>query len=165
MKRSSLFPEKFRATMTAQQRWQAAVSRRAATAEEVEEPTTSFKTALIVVILLHVIAAGGILKFESIKASRAVAAPAPTAAVPAPTAAPRATPDPVKQPVAVAPPPRVNVKDSGTLYTVAKGDTLLGIARTNHVSYDELLKLNQISDPKKLQIGQKLKLPAKSRTS
>ena len=52
-------------------------------------------------------------------------------------------------------------KDSGETYTVAKGDNPVAIAKKLHVSYDELLKLNKIDDPKKLQIGQKLKIPAK----
>jgi nucleoid-associated protein YgaU len=34
------------------------------------------------------------------------------------------------------------------------------IARHLHVNYDALLELNQIDDPRKLQIGQKLRIPA-----
>lgn len=46
-------------------------------------------------------------------------------------------------------------------YTVKKGDNPVGIARELKVSYDELLKLNGITDPKKLQPGKVLKVPAK----
>ena len=53
------------------------------------------------------------------------------------------------------------VKDSGNVYTVVKGDNPVAIARKLHVTYDDLLKLNKIQDAKKLQIGQKLKVPAK----
>jgi LysM repeat protein len=52
-------------------------------------------------------------------------------------------------------------KDSGETYTVARGDSPVGIAKKLKVSYDDLLKLNKIDEPKKLQIGQKLKVPAK----
>lgn len=54
-------------------------------------------------------------------------------------------------------------KDSGQTYTVAKGDKPAAIAKKLRVSYDDLLKLNKIEDPKKLQIGQKLKIPAKTK--
>lgn len=49
---------------------------------------------------------------------------------------------------------------SGT-YTVVKGDNPVAIARKFGVNYQELLTLNSISDPTKLQIGQVLKLPEK----
>ena len=39
----------------------------------------------------------------------------------------------------------------------------MAIARRLGVSYDELIKLNKIDDPKKLQIGQVLKVPAKTK--
>lgn len=53
------------------------------------------------------------------------------------------------------------VKDSGETYTIVKGDNPVAIAKKLHVNYDELLKLNKIDEPKKLQIGQKLRIPAK----
>ena len=49
--------------------------------------------------------------------------------------------------------------DSGKIYVVVKGDNPVTIARHLHVSYDALLELNQIDDPRKLQIGQKLRIP------
>ena len=51
------------------------------------------------------------------------------------------------------------------MYTVAKGDTSVSIAKKLHVGYDDLLKLNKIDDPKKLRIGQKLHVPVKPRTT
>lgn len=50
---------------------------------------------------------------------------------------------------------------SGDVYTVAKGDNPYSIAKKLHVSYSELLSVNDIKDPTKIQIGQKLKIPAK----
>jgi LysM repeat protein len=51
--------------------------------------------------------------------------------------------------------------DSEKVYVVAKGDTPVTIAKKLKVSYDELLTLNHIEDPRKLQIGQKLRIPEK----
>ena len=77
-----------------------------------------------------------------------------------------------KAPVAAAPvepakktAPAAEVKDSGTMYTVAKGDVLVSIARKLHVGYDDLLKLNKIDDPKNLRIGRKLHVPVKPRAA
>ncbi len=47
------------------------------------------------------------------------------------------------------------------IYVVRKGDTALKIAREHGCSYDELMKLNNVKDPKKIQLGQELKLPVK----
>ena len=44
-------------------------------------------------------------------------------------------------------------------YVVASGDNPYTIAKKLHVSYNALLTLNDIKDPTKIQIGQKLKVP------
>lgn len=49
--------------------------------------------------------------------------------------------------------------DSGKTYLVVKGDNPVTIAKKLKVSYDELIALNHIDDPRKLQIGQKLLIP------
>jgi len=189
MRLMSLFPKKptKSAPSATRQRLQAAVARRTArtpSIEEEEEPTTSFKTALIIVLLLHVVAGGGILAFERIKirhpsASSTVVSKKTAAAVPAaspavsqpakpqaakPQAVAAAT-DPVKKPAAATPATATEVKDSGVLYTVAKGDKPVAIAKKLRVAYDDLLKLNKIEDPTKLRIGQKLHVPIKPRAS
>jgi lysozyme len=46
-------------------------------------------------------------------------------------------------------------------YTVKGGDRLLFIAKRFGVSPDELIAVNKIKDPAKLQIGQTLKIPTK----
>jgi LysM repeat protein len=57
------------------------------------------------------------------------------------------------------------IADSGKLYTVVRGDNPVTIARRFHVSYDALLELNQISDPRKLRIGTKLHIPEREETN
>jgi len=54
------------------------------------------------------------------------------------------------------------VSDSGKVYVVAKGDNPVTIAKKFKVSYDDLLALNRIDDPRKLKIGQKLLIPGKT---
>ena len=58
------------------------------------------------------------------------------------------------QPADAAPAP-------GGTYTVVKGDNPHAIARRFGVDYRELLEINGIEDPRLLQIGQELVLPAK----
>ena len=53
---------------------------------------------------------------------------------------------------------------SAKVYTVQRGDNPVAIAKKCGVNYEELLKLNGVEDPKKLQIGQVLKLPVKKST-
>jgi LysM repeat protein len=48
---------------------------------------------------------------------------------------------------------------SGKAYTVLKGDNPVTIAKKLKVSYDDLIALNHIEDPRKLKIGQKLLVP------
>jgi LysM repeat protein len=166
-------------------------SARTASIEQEEEPTTSFTTALVVVVMLHVVFAGGIYMFESINthhpeategrrpavAKTAMAATsAPAAAAPitpathpkaAEVAAPAAAEPVKKSPVAATAtaPAAVTVKDSGTTYTVVKGDNPVNISKRLRVSQEDLLKLNRIDDPKKLRIGQKLRVPVKLHAS
>lgn len=62
-------------------------------------------------------------------------------------------------------PPRVqsapSVASRGTTYVVEKGDNPHAIAREHGVDYHELIKINNITDPKLLQIGQVLTIPPK----
>ncbi len=64
---------------------------------------------------------------------------------------------PVAKAVAAKPVP------SGQTYTVKKGDKPVTIAKKLKVPYDDLMDLNQIEDPRKLRIGQKLLIPKTSK--
>lgn len=215
-----------------------------------EEPATKLSTAFVVVLVLHLVAVGGIYAFHSIKAKRREAdgtattaatpapspanktappagaavpqvstpspkvvtaqpenhppvpvapkaassavqkvetplahlpAPAgPSAVVPQKTAAPTTSPGVAaatlaakQQPPSVAPVKAVAVVSpvqavtppvadaSQKTYTVMKGDNPVAIAKKMGVNYEEMLKLNNVDDPRKLKIGQVLKMPAK----
>jgi LysM repeat protein len=164
---------------------------RAQPVEEEEEPNIKLSSAIVVVLLLHVVFVGGIYAFNSIQARRqheSAGHRSETAPVRQPEIAPVAmaevAPDPAKtahEPAPAVKPaaatsvrtepfhptanepakPKHGVKDSGDIYVVAKGDNPVAIARKLKVSYEDLLRLNKIDDPKKLQIGQKLHVPAR----
>ena len=59
------------------------------------------------------------------------------------------------------------VEDQGptTEYTVVKGDSPYKIAKKFKITPDQLMKANGITDPKKIQIGQKLKIPTSAASS
>jgi LysM repeat protein len=54
------------------------------------------------------------------------------------------------------------LSESGKTYVVGKGDNPVTIAKKLKVPYDELIAVNHIDDPRKLQIGQKLLVPHKA---
>ncbi len=69
------------------------------------------------------------------------------------------SPKPAAQADATAKPAAAPAGASGDVYVVAKGDNPYSIAKKLKVSYSDLLKKNNIEDPTKLQIGQKLIIP------
>ncbi len=138
--------------------------------EQMSEPNMKLSRALLIVLVLHIVAVAGIVAFNTIKTrenatppaaeTEASAAPSPALASEAPAQiAPQTetTTQPVAKPA--APPAASAVHDSGKIYTVVKGDNPVTIARHLKVSEADLLELNQITDPRKLQINQKLRIP------
>jgi len=131
---------------------------------ELAEPSMKLSRALLIVLLLHIVAVAGIIAFNAIKtrqaslpSSPATSATKSTIGVPVATAAvteiKRA--QPVKNPT----------DGSYKTYVVAKGDNPVTLAKRFKVSYDDLLALNHIDDPRKLKIGQKLLIPEKTRSA
>lgn len=151
--------------------------------EQMAEPNMKLSRALLIVLVLHIVAVAGIIAFNTIKTREtmatsntleAVATPAaPDASAVSTEEAAPAQPNEIRQVAAqietkapvkpVADPKGVittpAVFDSGKIYTVVKGDNPVTIARHLKVSEADLLDLNQITDPRKLQIGQKLHIP------
>jgi LysM repeat protein len=54
---------------------------------------------------------------------------------------------------------------SGKIYTVVRGDNPVTIARKLKVPYEDLIALNHIEDPRRLQIGQRLLIPKAAKTT
>jgi LysM repeat protein len=211
---------------------------------EEEEPQTKLTSAFVVVLILHIVAVGGIYAFNEIKSSRKAAdigraaepakrtastatasikepdrisesantiastvAPASTGVITPAVARPRTytvkfgdtlhgiaktygmnvsdikaannlTGDGIRQGqtltlvlakvsptvAPLAPPERVEPAETKVptkMYTVKSGDRLIFIAKKFSVSQEDLIALNKIKDPAKLQIGQTLKIPSK----
>jgi LysM repeat protein len=148
--------------------------------EALAEPNMKLSRALLIVLLLHVVAVAGIIAFNAIKTRQGSTASITVAANPAnqtigstPKIASLNLPSPSgavarDESKSSRSPAKSTVKDvktsssSGKTYTVAKGDNPVTIAKKFKVSYDDLLALNHIEDPRKLQIGQKLLIPTKT---
>jgi LysM repeat protein len=154
---------------------------------EMAEPNMKLSRALLIVLLLHVVAVSGIIAFNAIKTRQSSFAPAPPAANtennlaansvgsainpeasnPRPALVPRneaKTSHSLSKPIAKGEHPKSSEDErapasSGKVYTVMKGDNPVTIAKKLKVSYGDLIALNHIEDPRKLQIGQKLLIP------
>ena len=96
------------------------------------------------------VSANSLKNENDIRAGQVLTIPEGRAAKPAPAPEIKKTP-------AVAPAAAPGVQ---RVHLVQKGDTVAKIARDNNCSYEELVKLNNIKDPKKLQPGQSVKIPA-----
>jgi LysM repeat protein len=167
----------------------AATARRASAAsagtdfDGIPEPNMKLSRALLVVLLLHVVAVSGIVAFNAIKTRESSFVPAnPTHAenTPANTAgiANQAGTDTARvATVQKENTQRTDVKpshspskqehttspvSSGKTYLIKKGDNPVIIAKKLKVPYDDLMSLNHIEDPHKLQIGQKLLIPERT---
>jgi len=133
----------------------------AADYEELSEPNMKLSRALLIVLLLHVVAVSGIIAFNAIKARQASSSP--TYVGVAPAASPRPTTSvSTGEYIKRALPLEDATHESHRTYVVAKGDNPVTIARKLKVSYDELIALNHIDDPRKLRVGQKLLIPSKT---
>ena len=166
----------------------AATARRASAAsggmefEGIPEPNMKLSRALLIVLLLHVVAVSGIIAFNAIKTRERSFVPPAAEETDNKSAESTGTVDksvaekprtataqnrgvkqtdlkplhsPVKEEHAKKP------TSSGKTYVVKKGDNPVTIAKKLKVSYTDLMALNHIEDPRKLQIGQKLLVPEK----
>jgi len=156
--------------------------------DEMSEPNMKLSRALLIVLVLHVVAVAGIIAFNTIKTRQAPLPPmstetATTRIVPADPAKSESstviTSTRSDEPKIAKVPPKALAKDdrksettkpaetsttkpaSAKTYVVAKGDKLVSIAKKLKVPFDDLMAANRIDDPTKLQIGQKLIIPAK----
>lgn len=84
----------------------------------------------------------------------------PAETIPAAKAAPATAPATAKP--AETTPAKTETAANPEVYVVQKGDNPYSIAKKFHVSYSALISANDIKDATKIQIGQKLKIPAKA---
>ena len=132
---------------------------------------------VLIVVVLHVLVIGGIFVFEGCSRAKApeMAATSPAdegatnaAALPADATAsalPPALPAPASlTPVASAPAPLAPVAPApaARTYVVKKGETLLKIAKAEHVKLSELASANKLTKTAALKVGQKLTVPVKA---
>lgn len=157
--------------------------------DEDEEPTTNLSSAFVVVLILHVVAVGGIYAFNSIKQSRKghepvvaqteQAAPAvkPSAQEDAPAAiAPAAARQsaPARETSQNAPVPAIAQNNNNKpataasagshQYTVKAGDNLTKLAIAYNITPAEIMEANHLKEGAVLHQGQTLTIPAKSST-
>lgn len=141
-----------------------------------EEPTTRLSSAFVVVLILHIVAVGGIYAFNSIKAHRrgnegGVATTqqtesertsqprvaSTTAAVEAPKEVERA-PERVVEP----PPTKVTPVSGSRVYHVRAGDTLSALAAQYGVTVEDFQQANGLKSASDIRIGQALNIPLPS---
>jgi len=131
-----------------------------------DEPQTKLSSAFVVVLLLHVVAVGGIYAFNSIKASRRAGEPQASAAVKPSAATAKTTPvepPPAAVPTSTAAPVASVVPVSKQrVYTVKSGDTLTSIARQFAVNVSDTEAANGLKPSAMLRVGQVLNLPSKN---
>ncbi len=152
--------------------------------EEMSEPNMKLSRALLIVLVLHVVAVAGIIAFNTIKSRQGAFPPPKASSTSVKTGAASPTTAKIdsaaaalenegtitasaKPPIKDAPAiettkiPRAlpAASESGNFYVVAKGDNPVKIAKKLKVSENDLLAVNHIDDPRKLQIGQKLIIP------
>ena len=163
-------------------RLRAAATRRATAPtsdfEDMSEPNMKLSRALLIVLVLHIVAVAGIIAFNAIK-SRQDSIPPPAMT----TANAKSKSPPVTSAAPLLPrhedinpahsvstgaksdkktkPTESPLPEGAKYYTVAKGDNPVTIAKKFKVSYDDLLAVNHIDDPRKLKVGQKLIIPPK----
>lgn len=120
-----------------------------------------------VVVAIHVLALTAVMTIQGCGTTRRPAAVEPPPAPVMPPSGQPTGPEPsmtgtrpvFQPPVAVEPAPPMAVPTEGKTYTIQSGDSLSKIASRVGISARELAQLNNIKDPNKIRIGQKLVLP------
>ncbi|MCK9588267.1 MAG: LysM peptidoglycan-binding domain-containing protein [Terrimicrobiaceae bacterium] len=134
---------------------------------EEPEPNMKFSHALVVVLVLHILAVGGVFAFNSLKGRQL----APNRAKPAASGASASTPDVVTTPanksaLPAALPGATNkaatagrTETGGTTYSVVAGDTLTRIATAQKTTVEALEQANGIGSNSAIRVGQVLEIP------
>ncbi len=123
----------------------------------VEEPNVKLSRAFVVVLLLHVVAVGGIFAFSALKDRQQ-----PTAVAKAEVT--KQTTNPTGTPVASKPNSKESTPPAGGIYKVRNGDTLAGIAVQFGLTTHDLEQANNLRSGVPLMPGRELIIPEKSTT-
>lgn len=163
-------PQKLRAA-TAARRMSPAIDD-----DQDDEPTTRLSSAFFVVLILHLVAVGGIWAFNSIKAHRRGIEPAASVSAKKAAAQPAADAKPQAAPASAAPapvdakPPAVLARQiapapaapgSVNFYHVKANDTLGKIAVSQDVTVAGIQSVNNAKDIAILRPGQIINIPGK----
>ena len=155
-----------------------------ATYDDMSEPNMKLSRALLIVLVLHIVAVSGIVAFNAIKTRQGSFVPRSSTSATVADVASKPQPEntPLKESASPQPPPKSVTRDqpkidhtrssehetapldSGKIYVVVRGDNPVTIAKKFKVSYDDLIQLNHIDDPRKLRIGTKLMIPRPLKT-
>jgi len=135
-----------------------------------DEPNMKFSHAVLVVLVLHVIAVGGIFAFNSIKARQTSEAKAIKAVPAATTAAATDAAAESEKPAAAASTSakaadKAETASAGKTHTIQAGDTLTRVAALYDVKVSDLEKENEITSLSMLRVGQVLKIPSGAKTT
>lgn len=120
------------------------------------EPNMRLSHAFIVVLVLHVLAVGGVFAFNSLKTR-----PATSERSEKTTPAAAAQPEPKVETAAPVAKPADKPATSGALsYTVAAGDTLTRIATAHKTNVQALESANELAAGSTIRVGQVLRIPS-----
>jgi LysM repeat protein len=136
-------------------KFQAATARRAREADYIEEPNVKLSSAFVVVLLLHLVAVGGILAFKEIQTHQP--AQIEETAQPQPPAQAVANADTASNPSTDGQPAASPA--ALRTYRVKIGDTIAKIASATGVSAADIIDMNNIRETGGIHVGEDLKLP------
>jgi LysM repeat protein len=133
---------------------QATAVRRPREADFTEEPNVRLSSAFLVVLVLHVVAVGGIYAFNAIKAHQ------PPAFEDTVSPQPAAVPQTAATAQADIPAAPAATPAAPAYYRVKSGDTIARIAASYGVGAEDIINLNNLRSTGGIHVGQDLKLPA-----
>lgn len=119
------------------------------------KPLRSFSALVTLAFLLTAAACGRVITRPT---------PAPATPTPTPTSSPQPPARPTATPAPYTPEPTATptVTPTPIIHTIARGETLIAIARKYGVSVAAIQEANGILDPRSLRVGQQLAIPSEN---